>query len=120
MLLCRFALLLFPKPDKSGVITLKFSLKKSIKSLVLTGGGSLLEGIEEYAQIIFDSKTRLSQSIPYLGLDKKYNKPQFSQTFGLMMYNNNDYQFDFLSENKEKIEKKSYFGRFSSWLDKYI
>ena len=94
--------------------------KKSIKSLVLTGGGSLLEGIEEYAQIIFDSKTRLSQSIPYLGLDKKYNKPQFSQTFGLMMYNNNDYQFDFLSENKEKIEENSYFGRFSSWLDKYI
>ena len=47
--------------------------KKSIKNLVLTGGGSLLEGIDEYAQIIFDSKTRLSQSIPYLGLDKKYN-----------------------------------------------
>ena len=94
--------------------------KKPIKNLVLTGGGSLLEGIEEYAQIIFDSKTRLSQSISYLGLDKKYNKPQFSQTFGLMIYNNNDYQFDFLSENKEKIEKNSYFGRFSSWLDKYI
>ena len=94
--------------------------KKPIKNLVLTGGGSLLEGIEEYAQIIFDSKTRLSQSIAYLGLDNKYNKPQFSQTFGLMIYNNNDYQFDFLLENKEKIEKNSYFSRFSSWLDKYI
>ena len=34
--------------------------KKQIRNLVLTGGGSLLEGIEEYAQIIFDSKNNLS------------------------------------------------------------
>ena len=94
--------------------------KKSIRNLVLTGGGSLLEGIEEYAQIIFDSKTRISQPIPFIGLDNKFNKPQFSQTFGLMFYNKNDYQFNFLAENKEEIEKKSYFKRFSSWLDQYI
>ena len=94
--------------------------KKLIKNLILTGGGSLLEGIDEYAQIIFDSKTRVSQLSPLLGLDNKFNKPQFSQTVGLMYYNENDYKFDFLLENKEKIEKKSFFSRFSSWLDHYI
>ena len=94
--------------------------KKPIRNLVLTGGGSLLEGIEEYAETIFDSKTRVSKLNPLLGLDNKFNKPQFSQTIGLMYYNEKDYRFDFLPENKGKIEKKSLFRRFSSWLDHYI
>ena len=94
--------------------------KKPIRNLVLTGGGSLLEGIDEYAQVIFDSKTRIAQIIPFLGLNQKFNKPQFSQTIGLMFYKDNDHQFDFLTENKEKIKKVSLFGRFSSWLDQYI
>ena len=94
--------------------------KKPISNLVLTGGGSLLAGIDEYAKIIFDSKTRISSLMPLIGLDNKFNKPQFSQTIGLMFYNESDYQFDFLAENKEKKEKKTLFQRFSSWLDQYI
>ena len=94
--------------------------KKPIRNLVLTGGGSLLEGIEEYAETIFDSKTRVSKLNPLLGLDDKFNKPQFSQTVGLMYYNEKDYRFDFLPENQGKIEKKALFRRFSSWLDHYI
>ena len=94
--------------------------KKLIRNLVLTGGGSLLEGIEEYAQIIFDSKTRVSQPISIIGLDNKFNKPQFSQTVGLMIYEENNHKFDFLLKNKEKIEKKSIFKHFFAWLDQYI
>ena len=94
--------------------------KKLIRNLVLTGGGSLLEGIEGYAEIIFDSKTRISQSKPLLGLDNQYNKPQFSQTLGLMNFDKKKYEFEFLTENKEKKEKNNFFQRFSAWLDKYI
>ena len=94
--------------------------KKLIRNLVLTGGGSLLEGIEEYAQIIFDSKTRISQPISIEGLDNKFNKPQFSQTVGLMIYEENNHKFNFLLKNKEKIEKKTIFKRFFAWLDQYI
>ena len=94
--------------------------KKPIRNLVLTGGGSQLEGIEEYAKIIFDSKTRVFQSIPSLEINSKLNKPQFSQTVGQMFYNKNDFQFDFLAEKVEKIEKKTLLKRFSTWLDQYI
>ena len=80
----------------------------------------MLEGIEEYAETIFDSKTRVSKLNSLLGLDDKFNIPQFSQSVGLMYYNEKDYRFDFLPENKGKIEKKSLFRRFSSWLDHYI
>tara|TARA_Y100000590_G_scaffold460785_1_gene620947 strand:+ start:2627 stop:3850 length:1224 start_codon:yes stop_codon:yes gene_type:complete len=94
--------------------------KKPIRNLVLTGGGSLLEGIEQYAQTIFDSKTRIIEQINGFLIEDKFNKPQFSQTIGLMHYNEKDYKFDFFTENIEKIEKKTIFSRFSSWLDQYI
>ena len=37
--------------------------KKRIKNLILTGGGSQLEGISDYAQIIFDSNVRLGKPL---------------------------------------------------------
>ena len=36
--------------------------KKQIKNLILTGGGALLEGIPEYAQMIFDSNVRIGKA----------------------------------------------------------
>ena len=53
-------------------------------------------------------------------INSKLNKPQFSQTVGQMFYNKNDFQFDFLAEKVEKIEKKTLLKRFSTWLDQYI
>ncbi len=93
--------------------------KKKIKNLVLTGGGSQLEGILDYAQIIFDSNVRLGKTKSIKGLDISYLKPQFSQTLGTIMYNKSDYQIDFL-KNGEKNKNSSFFSQFSSWLDRYI
>ena len=93
--------------------------KKQIKNLVLTGGGSLLEGINEYAQIIFDSNVRIGRPHPIEGLSSKYLNPQFSQTIGTILFNKKDHDIDFL-KNKEKNNKNTVFSRFSSWLDQYI
>ena len=93
--------------------------KKQIKNLVLTGGGSLLEGINEYAQIIFDSNVRIGKPHPIEGLNSKYLNPQFSQTIGTILFNKQDHDIDFL-KNKEKNNKNTVFSRFSSWLDQYI
>ena len=93
---------------------------KQIRNLVLTGGGSLLDGIDLYAQKIFDSKTRLAKPSPLIGVSEKYSKPQFSQTIGLILYNTKDYEIDFLSKKLEKIKKNSILSQFSTWLDKYI
>ena len=80
----------------------------------------MLEGIEEYAQIIFDSKTRLALPKPLESLPSKFLKPQFSQTIGLMLFEPKNHEIDFLAKKSEKIEKNTVFGRFSSWLDQYI
>ena len=93
--------------------------KKQIKNLVLTGGGSLLEGISEYAQQIFNSNVRIGKPFPLVGLEEKFLKPQFSQTLGTILFNKNDYEISFL-KNKEKTKKNNVLSRFSTWLDQYI
>ncbi len=93
--------------------------RKQIKNLILTGGGASLEGIAEYAQIIFDSNVRIGVPFSVEGLDKKFINPQFSQTIGTVLYNKSDYEIEFL-QNKEKYKKNNVLSRFSSWLDQYI
>ncbi len=93
--------------------------RKKIKNLILTGGGSQLEGISEYAQVIFDSNVRLGKPFGLIGLDKKYTGPQYSQTVGSVLYKKDDYDISFLKKS-QKNTKNTYFSRFSTWLDQHI
>ena len=93
--------------------------KKRIKNLILTGGGSQLEGISDYAQIIFDSNVRLGKPSKVLGLNKDFIKPQFSQTLGTIYYDESNYELDSIKIDL-KTRKNTLFNRFSSWLDQYI
>ena len=93
--------------------------KKKIKNLILTGGGSQLEGISNYAEEIFDGNVRLGKPHGILGLDKKYSSPNFSQTIGCILYQESQYDLNFLKKNQKTI-KNSVFSRFYSWLDHYI
>jgi len=93
--------------------------KRKIKNLVLTGGGSQLEGIADYAQTIFDSNVRLGKPHGVVGLNKSFSGPQFSQTIGSILYERDKYEVNFLKKS-QKITKNTLIGRFSSWLDQYI
>ena len=92
---------------------------KQIKNLILTGGGAILEGIAEYAGVIFDSNVRIGMPLSIKGLDKKFINPQFSQTIGTILFNKSDYEIEFL-RSEEKYKKNTVLSRFSSWLDQYI
>ena len=78
-----------------------------------------MEGICDYAQIIFDSNVRLGKSFEIQGLNNKFLGPQFSQTIGSIFYQQNEYEVDFIKKG-QKISKNTVFSRFSSWLDQYI
>jgi len=93
--------------------------RKQIKNLILTGGGAILEGIAEYARVIFDSNVRIGMPLSIKGLDKKFINPQFSQTIGTIIFDKSDYEIEFL-RNEEKYKKNTVLSRFSSWLDQYI
>ena len=93
--------------------------KKRIKNVILTGGGSQLEGISEYAEIIFDSNVRLGKPMGFLGLNQKHSGPQFSQTLGTIFFQKSEYEIDFIKKS-QKTPVNGILSRFSSWLDRYI
>ena len=93
--------------------------RKQIKNVILTGGASSLEGITEYAQIIFDSNVRIGKPNPIKGLDTKFLKSEFSETIGSILFNKTDYDIEFL-KNTENLPKNSTLNQFFAWLDRYI
>ena len=93
--------------------------KKRIKNLILTGGGSQLEGIKDYAQVIFDSNVRLEKPLGIIELNKSFSGPQFSQTIGTILFQEKEFEIKFLKKS-QKMTKNTVFSRFSSWLDQYI
>tara|TARA_B110000438_G_scaffold279734_1_gene304407 strand:+ start:650 stop:1870 length:1221 start_codon:yes stop_codon:yes gene_type:complete len=93
--------------------------KKRIKNIILTGGGSQLEGVDDYAQIIFDGNVRLGKPNKLIGLGKRFSGPEFSQTLGSIFFNSDEYEISFYKKS-HKIRKNNVFSRFSTWLDQYI
>ncbi len=85
--------------------------KKQIKNLILTGGGATLEGITDYAQIVFDSNVRNGKPFPINGLDKSFLISQFSQTIGTILFEKSEYEIEFM-QNMRKIKKNTVFSRF--------
>ena len=92
---------------------------KKIKNVVLTGGGSQLEGIIEYAKIIFSSNVRIGKPLDYIGLESKLSNPSFADILGTILYNRQDYEIKYLGKDK-KNKKKLGFSGFLAWLDQYI
>ena len=92
---------------------------KKIKNVVLTGGGSQLEGIAEYAKIIFSSNVRVGKPMQFLDLDKKYANPSMSDVIGTILYDSDDYLINYL-DKVGKNRKNPSFSGFFTWLDQYI
>ena len=92
---------------------------KKIKNVVLTGGGSQLEGIIEYAKIIFSSNVRIGKPQDFIGLESKLSNPSFADILGTILYNRQDYEIKYLGKDK-KNKKKLGFSGFLAWLDQYI
>ena len=92
---------------------------KRLNNLVITGGGSQLDGIEKYAETIFASSSRVAKPVNVLNLDKNYNRPNYSDIIGSIIYDKGLYKLEFL-QKKSKIKKKQGIAGFFSWLDQYI
>ena len=93
--------------------------KRQIKNVVLTGGGSLLDGIKQYAEFIFSANVRIGY--PSVGnlIDSDFNKPIYSDTIGCSLYDQSQFLSEF-TEIQGKKRKKYGFKGFFNWLDQYI
>ena len=93
--------------------------KKQIKNVVLTGGGSQLEGISQYAELIFSSNVRIGKPKNEIVSDKIFQNPSFADVIGCSLYDQKEFS-DNIIENQRKKQKKPSFKGFFNWLDQYI
>ena len=78
-----------------------------------------MDNIEKYVETIFASGTRVANPITELNLSKDYNKSEFCDVIGSVLYDPNLYKIDFF-ENQSKSPKKPGISSFFAWLDQYI
>ena len=93
--------------------------KKQIKNVVLTGGGSQLEGISQYAELIFSSNVRIGYPKEDIISNKSFLNSSFADVIGCSLFNP-DIFLDKIIEKKGKKEKKQGIKGFFNWLDQYI
>ncbi|MFL2543948.1 MAG: cell division protein FtsA [Alphaproteobacteria bacterium] len=93
--------------------------KKQIKNVVLTGGGSQLEGISQYAEMIFSSNVRIGFPKEDIISDKSLINSSFSDVIGSSLFNP-DVFLDKILDKQGKKQKKLGFKGFFNWLDQYI
>jgi len=93
--------------------------KKQIKNVVLTGGGAQLEGISQYAELIFSSNVRIGNPKYEIDSEKNLHNSSFSDVIGCSLYNKNEF-LDHIIEKQGKKQKKQGIKGFFNWLDQYI
>ncbi len=95
-----------------------FSNKK-FNNVVLTGGGAQIDNIERYVSTIFASTSRVANPLNLSNLQKKFNKPNFCDVIGSILYDPIFYKVN-LIKNHSNSSKKQGISRFFAWLDQYI
>lgn len=99
---------------------LSLSGKKEMLSagIVLTGGGSMLDGSIEAAERVFNMPVRIGSPRGIAGLADRVATPQFACGVGLLRYG---LRMNQLRAGKLSPEKGgSVFGRLKKWLEEYL
>lgn len=93
--------------------------KKQIKNVVLTGGGSQLEGILQYAEQIFSSNVRIGLPNEDIMPDKSVLNSSFADVIGCSLFKP-DIFLNKIIDKQGKKQKNQGFKGFFNWLDQYI
>jgi len=91
----------------------RMGYEKSLNSgIVLTGGTSLLEGLEEVGEEIFDLPVRRGDPTGIGGLVDRVSTPDYATAVGLILYGYNQWK----EKGKFKERKKGFWSKFKDWL----
>ncbi len=91
----------------------RMGYEKSLNSgVVLTGGTSLLDGLEEVAEEIFDLPVRRGDPAGVSGLIDRVSTPDYATAVGLILHGFSQWQDRGLSQDK----KQGMWARMRDWL----
>ena len=111
-----------PRMEEILSLTLR-ELKKSnhfdllATGIVLTGGGSLMEGVVELAERIFDVPVRTGKPTGISGLEQMVSNPIYSTGVGLVLYG-----WEQFNEGKSggRLKAKGLFRKMKNMLTQYL
>lgn len=83
--------------------------------IVLTGGGSQILGLSDYAQNIFNNQVRIGQPIYAKGVVNNIIYPSYSTVIGLLYYNKT-----FYLDNEYNNEKKNFFSKWFNIINNWF
>jgi cell division protein FtsA len=83
--------------------------------MVVTGGSSLLDGIAELGESIFNLPTRLGKPLGIGGLTDVVNNPMYATGVGLVLYGARNQ-----TEKKFRIRDNNIFNRIVNQMKKWI
>ena len=79
----------------------------------------MMDNITKYVETIFASGVRVSNPLEQLNLESNFNRPNFCDIIGSILYEQDLFKIDFLA-NQLKTSKKRGITGFFTWLDQYI
>ncbi|MBN1498267.1 MAG: cell division protein FtsA [Spirochaetes bacterium] len=86
--------------------------------VVLTGGGSMLDGSVEAAERVFNMPVRIGSPRDVTGIADRVSTPQFSNAVGLLKYG---LKMSQVRAGKFTPEKGgNVFGRIKKWIEEYL
>lgn len=86
------------------------------RRLVLTGGGSLLPGVAELAELILDKQARLAKPLHMTGVSASVRVPAFATAAGLLMYGQRQKGPYAMLASRRESPATSLFGRLGFWF----
>lgn len=94
--------------------------KETGRRVVLTGGGSQLQGVRELAQLVLDKQVRLGRPTDIAGLSDAVGGPAFATAAGLLTYAAQSTGDLALAGEAEASPMTGLWGRIEGWLRSYL
>lgn len=88
---------------------------------VVTGGGSLIKGLQTLGEYVLEKPCKIGYPAPFGGMTNVMQNPKFSTVLGLMLESTKDVDMSKVKRSKDKSKNKTgsendAFGRFSNSL----
>jgi len=88
---------------------------------VITGGGSLIKGLQELSEYVLEKPAKIGFPKPFGGMTNIMQNPKFSTVLGLMLETAENFETKSTGKNKNKVTKShgpdhDILGRFSDSL----
>ena len=93
--------------------------KNNIEELDDAALNDRLEGISQYAELIFSSNVRVGIPKKEIISESNIQNPSYADVLGCALYDYNDFSDNIIEKQGKKQKKQGYKG-FFSWLDQYI